>query len=222
MAMKTIRILRDERGASALEYGLIAGLIALGIVGALATTKSSLNAEYNCIATAVGSSGGTACSSGSAAAASPVGSFWNGKTLQSKTAVAGGYSYKYTDGTTATFNKELSSPFWSHLVVNDPVNNRIIYYLVDSSGSKPIGIEIDNYVSGTTGNYSLVEQAVGSSNGSAAFSGNPPLPTAMNYTTYDAANHGTTTTTNSVTSSTQTTSAFIFYTFGYFQGLNGS
>lgn len=43
------RLLRSDRGATAVEYGLVVGLIALGLVGALSTTKTSLNQEYTCI-----------------------------------------------------------------------------------------------------------------------------------------------------------------------------
>ncbi len=58
--MRGLRCLgRNDRGATAVEYGLIAGLIAVGIVGALVGTRGSLNADYNCVATALG--GGTTC-----------------------------------------------------------------------------------------------------------------------------------------------------------------
>jgi pilus assembly protein Flp/PilA len=55
LAMRRLR--REERGATALEYGLIAGLIALGIVGGLVMTRNSLNSDYNCVATALGTQG---------------------------------------------------------------------------------------------------------------------------------------------------------------------
>lgn len=57
------RLRSHERGATAVEYGLIAGLIALGIVGGLMGTRTSLNQDYGCIATSLGSSGGTPCAS---------------------------------------------------------------------------------------------------------------------------------------------------------------
>lgn len=48
---------RNDRGATAIEYGLIAGLIGLGLVAALTSTRGSLNKDLGCIATGV--AGGT-------------------------------------------------------------------------------------------------------------------------------------------------------------------
>lgn len=59
MIMKTLhgrwlaRIGRQCQGATAVEYGLIAGLIGLGLVAALTSTRSSLRQDYGCIASAV-------------------------------------------------------------------------------------------------------------------------------------------------------------------------
>ena len=44
---------RNDRGATAIEYGLIAGLIGLGLVAALTSTRGSLNKDLGCIATGV-------------------------------------------------------------------------------------------------------------------------------------------------------------------------
>ncbi len=43
------RLRASQRGATAVEYGLIAGLIAIGIIGALMNTKSSLNKDLSCV-----------------------------------------------------------------------------------------------------------------------------------------------------------------------------
>ena len=58
MTDATIRILalaqrlrRDEQGVTALEYALIAALIAVAIVGALSTLGSDLNTTFSSIAT---------------------------------------------------------------------------------------------------------------------------------------------------------------------------
>lgn len=47
------RLVRQCQGATAVEYGLIAGLIGLGLVAALTGTRSSLRQDYACISTAV-------------------------------------------------------------------------------------------------------------------------------------------------------------------------
>ena len=41
------RFLKDERGATAVEYGLIAALIALALVGALSNVSTSINGTMN-------------------------------------------------------------------------------------------------------------------------------------------------------------------------------
>ncbi len=56
--MKTIaRFLKDESGATAIEYGLIVGLIFLVIVSAVTYYTDRTNAMYQKISTAVTSTG---------------------------------------------------------------------------------------------------------------------------------------------------------------------
>ena len=43
------RFLRDESGATAIEYGLIAALISVVIIGVLATIGTNLSAKFNTI-----------------------------------------------------------------------------------------------------------------------------------------------------------------------------
>ena len=45
------RFIRDESGATAIEYGLIAALIAVVIIGALRTIGTSLNTAFTTIGT---------------------------------------------------------------------------------------------------------------------------------------------------------------------------
>jgi pilus assembly protein Flp/PilA len=47
----------DETGASAIEYGLVASLIAVAIIGVLATLGVNLRDKANEIAAAVGDAG---------------------------------------------------------------------------------------------------------------------------------------------------------------------
>lgn len=53
--MKNIfaRFLKDESGATAIEYGLIAAGIALAIITALGTVGTNLNAKFVSIGTAL-------------------------------------------------------------------------------------------------------------------------------------------------------------------------
>ena len=45
------RFTRDESGATAIEYGLIAALISVVIIGVLSTIGTNLSAKFNEIAT---------------------------------------------------------------------------------------------------------------------------------------------------------------------------
>jgi pilus assembly protein Flp/PilA len=47
------RFAKDQSGATAIEYGLIAGLISVVILTALTTIGSKINVKFNNIATAL-------------------------------------------------------------------------------------------------------------------------------------------------------------------------
>ncbi len=100
-----IRKLRNHQsGATAIEYGLIAGLIALGIVGSLVGTKGSLNGIFN--ATSSGMAQATA--SHPKPPASTHASYWAAKTLVSMvpsnvSSTGGTYKYTYSDNTIVTY-----------------------------------------------------------------------------------------------------------------------
>ena len=47
------RFANDESGATAIEYGLIAALIAVVIIGAVTTLGTTLSAKFDAIATAI-------------------------------------------------------------------------------------------------------------------------------------------------------------------------
>jgi pilus assembly protein Flp/PilA len=51
MYLSLARVLRDERGATAIEYGLIAALIAVAAVGVLTTVGHNLSTTFSTIAT---------------------------------------------------------------------------------------------------------------------------------------------------------------------------
>jgi pilus assembly protein Flp/PilA len=48
-------LMRDERGATAIEYGLIAALIAIAAVTAFASVGSQLSTTLNTVGTTMGS-----------------------------------------------------------------------------------------------------------------------------------------------------------------------
>lgn len=58
------RLRKSESGATVIEYGLIAGIIAIGIIGALTLTRQSLRTQYDCVAMRLDSSGAPVCATG--------------------------------------------------------------------------------------------------------------------------------------------------------------
>jgi pilus assembly protein Flp/PilA len=54
------RFLKNESGATAIEYGLIAALIAVAIIGGATMLGGSLNTKFEDISTTVSSAGGAA------------------------------------------------------------------------------------------------------------------------------------------------------------------
>jgi pilus assembly protein Flp/PilA len=53
LLQKAGKFLADERGSNAIEYGLIASLIAVAIIGAVQLVSTDLVATFNAIATAL-------------------------------------------------------------------------------------------------------------------------------------------------------------------------
>ena len=52
-----ITFIRDENGATAIEYGLIGALIAVVIIAALTLLGTNLSAKFSTIGSAVGTAG---------------------------------------------------------------------------------------------------------------------------------------------------------------------
>jgi pilus assembly protein Flp/PilA len=53
--MKTLfsRFVKDESGATAIEYGLIAAIIGVGIIASLENVRTALRAQFGTVATQV-------------------------------------------------------------------------------------------------------------------------------------------------------------------------
>jgi pilus assembly protein Flp/PilA len=59
MIAKMIAFVRDEDGATAIEYGLIAALVSVAAIGALTAMGNSLSAMFNTVSSALsGAAGG--------------------------------------------------------------------------------------------------------------------------------------------------------------------
>ena len=51
---KFLKMIRNEDGATAIEYGLIAALIAVVCIGALTTIGTNLNTKFTAVGAALG------------------------------------------------------------------------------------------------------------------------------------------------------------------------
>jgi pilus assembly protein Flp/PilA len=102
------RFLSDHRGATAIEYGLIAGLIAIGIVGSLVATKGSLNSVFSLTAANMGSS-----TSGVSPENATRFAYWSNRAVQSSSTTKSTSrittNLTYKDGTTVYLRQDLDS-----------------------------------------------------------------------------------------------------------------
>ena len=51
---KFLKLIRNQEGATAIEYGLIAALISVVCIGALTTVGANLNTKFGAVGTALG------------------------------------------------------------------------------------------------------------------------------------------------------------------------
>ncbi len=58
MFAKMIEFVRDEDGATAIEYGLIAALVSVAAIGALSALGDSLNTIFNMVSSELSSAAG--------------------------------------------------------------------------------------------------------------------------------------------------------------------
>lgn len=118
---------RSEAGATAIEYGLIAGLVALGLIGSLVTTRGSINAIFGTASSQMGSASAAGSASAPAslsAAAAQRAAYWAAKGLVSKTTSGKDTVYTYVDGSTVTYTADASSDFLDHIIALDTQTHR--------------------------------------------------------------------------------------------------
>lgn len=176
MRFSSCQRLQDERGATAIEYALIAALIGIGLIGALVSTRGSISGIFGTAATQMASApSGTS---------SPIGTGWASKTMarpatsqedESGTVTT---SYLYTDGTQVTYTVMPWNPDGMYsLQITDPANRRITYVNTDQAGNIT-GYERDQLADDMT--------TVLRADFATQFSGSPPAPTDHVITIYGA------------------------------------
>lgn len=166
---------QEDRGASAIEYSLIAGIVALGLVGSLAATRTSLSGVLTRTTTSM-------ASGGVASAGPQQGSPFDfaAKTLSNRTTVAGSgpngiqtYSYTFSDGSTLSYSPAYVSSSdgkqYEIAFIKDPaVNGGATYNYVHAlDGSMPDTIYMTGVSDRSTLSYASSTTYLGS-DGSAA------------------------------------------------------
>ena len=163
------RLRRAERGATAIEYAIIAGLIGLGLVGSLVATRGSLSAIFGVAGSQMSS--GTSASGGASVplhppvAVSPNAGAWAAKTIVSQTATnvsaAGGtYSFTFSDGSIVNYqnaydaNGNFAGESYSRLVPNQTLD----YGIINASGQLTQITHQEYY---SNGNVSQASSATG-------------------------------------------------------------
>ena len=156
--MNLRQITRSTHGATAIEYAIIAGLIGLGLVGALAATRGSLTGVYGTAATQMGSAGTPAAPAAPAYTPpysdSPRASYWEAKTpvgppIRTVSGVTIRTTWTYTDGSQATYVENAASPRAYGVIVQDSAAKQTAQSFFDtvngSTARFPTYSEVKNY-----------------------------------------------------------------------------
>lgn len=147
------RLKREQRGATAIEYAIIAGLIGLGLVGSLVTTRGSLSGIFGTAGTQM--NGATATKP--PVAPSPSAGTWTAKGLTSAVTTASSstgaaYTFTFGDGTVVDYAQSFGADgkvTGSNAAVKTFTNgyaSHIDNYYMDGNGTVQ-GITIVDYYS---------------------------------------------------------------------------
>lgn len=169
----------DTRGATAIEYAIIAALIGVGLIASLVSTRGSLSAIFG--------TAGSQMTSGTSSSAAPAEdlttptfasrkAYWDAKTLTGKT-VNGQATYTYSDGSSVRFAPP-SGGSDGPVYVYDPVTKTMSSAYLLTNGTMTVG-QINQYTDAT---FQTSESFIRSY----TFTGVPPVPTAVTpYTRVD-------------------------------------
>ena len=143
----------DTAAATAIEYAIIAGLIGLGLVGSLVTTRGSLSSVFGTASGQMAS--GTSSALHPPVAASPNAGTWNAKTVTAQSssnvsAAGGSYSFTYSDGGTVFYQNayDANGNFAGELYRITYPGNYQYQMQIDKNGN-PTTLTYTEYYSGT-------------------------------------------------------------------------
>lgn len=191
--MRIANLKRSSSGATAIEYAVIAGIVGLGLVGSLVTTRGSLSAVFGTASSSMASATATSDSSTPTSPTSPTSpgstefaraAYWNAKTLSGppvKTTQWGRdrVIYNFTDGTRVEY---YYSPDSSVQSLDITVGTSNLNYYFDGDGKFDSG-KVQTYTSGTTSVASSEFGTVSSlATNTTTFTTNGPGPTSSSTT----------------------------------------
>ncbi len=184
-----IRKVNNERGATAVEYGLIAGLVALGIVGSLVNTRSSLSNALSQVASGLASLTATGSSTTPVAqptnklatSSIPQSSTWTNRTLVdgSPTDITNGKRYTFTDG---SYVKSAYDPNTKRNTINisDPTTLTKSQNVVSDDGSYTYSLVVTYYDTAMLQIKDMYNSRV-----STTASNGPPVVSQIDFTHYN-------------------------------------
>lgn len=173
-----------ERGATAIEYAIIAGIIGLGLVGSLVTTRGSLSTIFGTASSQMASGVSASGSAGGTGIAGVAG--WSSKTLvgpPTKTIYNADLTYwtfNYTDGSLAIFTRGAGGGNYNSIDLTDKTNNTNEAFRVNLSG----GVEGYNIMQYAADNKTRLQQNNSYIGQGAQFGGNPPAPITQGVTNF--------------------------------------
>ena len=207
---------RDDRGATALEYALIAGLLGLGILGSLVTTKGSLNAVFGTASRQMASSTGGATDSTSMSSSTRP-AFWQAKTLVSQTKNGAVTTYKYSDGSMVNIGKGYGGVKDTRLTVFDASGKTRTDIYLDTAGNQTYYLFASYYDAARTNIASQVY--VSNATASGFDSGTPPAPKSVYFENTSLSGSMTSNGTRAPNGSDILSSHFGYYDAVYFKDM---
>lgn len=151
--MRIGRLKADTAAATAIEYAIIAGLIGLGLVGSLVTTRGSLSGIFGKASGQMAS--GTSSALHPPVAASPNAGTWAAKTVTAQSsanvsAAGGSYSFTYSDGGTVFYQNayDANGNFAGELYRITYPGNYQYQMQIDKNGN-PMNLSYTEYYSGS-------------------------------------------------------------------------
>lgn len=219
-----LRFKTCDRGATAIEYAIIAGLIGLGLVGSLVTTRGSLSGIFGTASSQMSSGvSGTGAAAGAGGSTPTMGvANWSNKTLvgpPTKTVYDAKMTYwtfNYTDGSLALFYRGAGGGINNSLDLTDKANHTNESLRTSLTGEAQSYTMMQYAADNTTRlqlNYSNTGQGT-------QFGGTPPAPITQGVTNFTNNAPDPTQVLSAPTQTFKDQAAAAAALYGYFEGMS--